>query len=221
MARVIPETRIGEPGQTKKEAERLAARAAILSLLESELKNDLSKVIKSKAKQFAKLNNVRNSSHLSTTNSSSGEVASMNNAIESLLSGLETVSSAQVTFWNHIIGLSLSSTHDEDPPSIIVHIIVVLTSIISYLIVPISISIVDSTIVILVSSPIIVRSRSSLISFIAIRSLALLVPILLVSIPTFLKVMIPLSSIAFLPLIFLPIVTTIASIALIVLKSLV
>nr|GMD40748.1 hypothetical protein Iba_chr10aCG12370 [Ipomoea batatas] len=115
----------------------------------------------------------------------------------------------------------LSSTHDEDPPSIIVPIIVVLTSIISYLIVPISISIVDSTIVILVSSPIIVRSRSSLISFIAIRSLALLVPILLVSIPTSLTVMIPLSSIAFLPLIFLPIVTTIASIALIVLKSLV
>nr|GMC67877.1 double-stranded RNA-binding protein 4-like [Ipomoea batatas]GMD49357.1 double-stranded RNA-binding protein 4-like [Ipomoea batatas] len=86
----------GEPGQSKKEAERLAARAAILSLLESELKNDLSKVIKSTPNPFAKLNNVRDSSHLSTTNSSSGEIASRNNAIESLLSGLETVSSAQV-----------------------------------------------------------------------------------------------------------------------------
>nr|GMC64000.1 double-stranded RNA-binding protein 4-like [Ipomoea batatas] len=86
----------GEPGQSKKEAERLAARAAILSLLgkntrnlaKSELKNDLSKVIKSTPNPFAKLNNVQDSSHLSTTNSSS--------AIESLLSGLETVSSAQV-----------------------------------------------------------------------------------------------------------------------------
>ncbi|XP_019172944.1 PREDICTED: double-stranded RNA-binding protein 4-like [Ipomoea nil] len=74
----------GEPAKHKKKADQLAARAAILSLLESKLKDALLNTIISEAEQvFAKLNDV-------------GEDDSMINAIESLLSGSETVSSAQV-----------------------------------------------------------------------------------------------------------------------------
>ncbi|XP_031114786.1 double-stranded RNA-binding protein 4-like [Ipomoea triloba] len=56
----------GEAGRNKKEAERLAARAVIVSLLESEHKTILSEIIQSKDKLYASINKVKDCSPIST-----------------------------------------------------------------------------------------------------------------------------------------------------------
>ncbi|XP_019154494.1 PREDICTED: uncharacterized protein LOC109151046 [Ipomoea nil] len=57
---------IGEAGRSKKEAERLAARAVIASLLESEHKTILSEIIQSKVKLYASIIKVKDCSPIST-----------------------------------------------------------------------------------------------------------------------------------------------------------
>lgn len=73
----------GDIGRTKKEAEQLAARAAILSLLEdSRYRTFLSEIIKSKAKLYVALNKVKDSSisHLGTTSAGSNTLIQNNEA---------------------------------------------------------------------------------------------------------------------------------------------
>ncbi|XVF20632.1 hypothetical protein REPUB_Repub12eG0017900 [Reevesia pubescens] len=77
----------GETGTNKKEAEQLAARAAILSLIEDPRDGTfLSQIIKSKAKLYVALNKVKDSSifHLGTTHAGANTLIHNNKEVETV-----------------------------------------------------------------------------------------------------------------------------------------
>nr|GMD55498.1 double-stranded RNA-binding protein 4-like [Ipomoea batatas] len=90
----------GEAGRNKKEAERLAARAVIVSLLESEHKTILSEIIQSKDKLYASINKVKDCSPISTGDMLTGVTGKgvlMENNTASLQSSIVQHTTTQVT----------------------------------------------------------------------------------------------------------------------------